>query len=169
MAEGHPRQETEKQRTYRRKQLRDWVEHKLNSKGSLSDFDSNVTDSDLRLADGTDAYMMRIRGVIAGSRIDTVKVNIYHTDDRMGPFTQYSSARSGEFTRSDLNPKDSGALSVENAAELGEIGSSVLFLGAFAAAASQLENQLEGVDGHPITAQEALELLESLKAARILG
>lgn len=62
----------------------------------------------------------------------------------------------GEFTRSDLNPLDTGALSMEEMASASDDEKGLaIFLGVLAASAGQLRNAEEGVDDHPITAQEA--------------
>lgn len=99
---------------------------------------------------------------------DILKLNVYQTEDSMGPMTQYTSYRSGEFTRMDVNPLDSGALPKEEIDALDDDGKvTALSVGSVLAGVSALQNIEEGIDNFPITAQEANDLTERLRSARI--
>ena len=173
MSENHPREETEEQRQYSRGRLRTWVETKLKQHGQPAlDIipDLQGVDVGLRFKDGAPGHIHRYKGRGTFAGLDIVKVSIFHTEDTLGPSTQYTSKSPGEFTRSDINPVDSGSLSTP---EINALGSDrdqgiATFLGSLAAANDQIQNQQAGVDGYPITAQEARDVFERCKTATIV-
>lgn len=167
--ENHPREETEQTRVYARKKLRTLVERRIERHGvGFPNGILSVVSAGMTFNNGLPGHMTHIRGRIGSQRYDVVKVNVYHTDDLMGPLTQYTSKSPGEFTRSDLNPSALNAPSIEGASPRTEDASEAdLLIKTFGAAAEQLKNAASGIDEHPITAQEARDVLDRVQAARM--
>lgn len=176
METNHPREETEKQRIYRRRQLREVAESKIKRHGQIfPDPLLDVRDTGIMLENGLPGHITSIKGTMGKDKLDMIKINIYHTEDVTGPFTQYTSRSSGEFTRSDLNPQESGMPSlkeIESLREMGSVGEAEaaesFALGALAAAMGQVERAQAGIDNYPITAQEAINITQQLKSAKIV-
>jgi hypothetical protein len=166
----HPRHETDQQRRYWRGKLRSFAESKIKRHGQHFPVDSvAVFDCGLSFEDGAIGHLISIKGRQPdGEKIDNVVINLYHTADPTGPFTQYTSKSRGEFDRAEIDPQASGALSMEEMSELDVAVQGVaVSQGSLSAAQDQIRNRDEGVDGHPITAQEAGDVLQRLKLATI--
>ena len=168
--EKHPRKETETLRRLRRKELRTWAEKKLMRHGqAFLDGPLRVTDVGIRFRDGSPGHLTRIKGRISGKEVDVVKINMYHTEDPLGPMTQYTSDTPGHFSRSDLNPSASGTASSNEGGPDNITGDPMVELAmkAVRGAISQTRNAREGVDGLPITAQESQEVLQKCRTATV--
>jgi hypothetical protein len=163
--EEHPRHETEEKRRYARKRLRSTAEQLLKSHGQPSpvlpimDLGVESEDVSVRFEDGSWASLVSLEKKI-------IIINVYKTEDPLGPLTQYRSWSPGEFDRYDVNPQDSGADSTELAEREGPMAMlSNIAVGSLGGALDMTVNSQEGIDGNPITAQEARDLRDQLKTA----
>lgn len=163
--EEHPREETEEQRFKARRMLRKVAENKLKKYGEKSQIPVvDAVDVPLRLADGS---LGLVRRIVAGD-LDVVKINLYHTEDPLGPLTQYSSWSPGEFTRADLDPRVSSGIAEEDVDKENPV--SILADAAITSmfgAMAQMENESAGIDGFPVTAQEARNVAKQVRDARV--
>ncbi len=168
--ENHPREETEQQRQYERKRLRSWLDRKLTRYGmeGLSVPFIHVIDAPLKFSDERVGHMHKFTYVRDGRTKEVIKLNVYHSSDLMGPFTKYTSKSPGEFTRSDINPLDSGALSEDKIQLLSDSEKiEALLVGSALAAQSKLIDAEEGVDEFPISAHEARDVYNLVRTAQI--
>ncbi len=164
--EEHPRQETEEKRVYARRKLRNVAEQLLKRHGQPSppfpgmDIDLQSKDVQVRFADGNWASLVSLEDTV-------VIINVYATEDPLGPLTQYKSFRPGEFKRHDVNPQAFHESS-EEAARKGPLAAmSHAVVSSLSGGLNMVLNEQEGLDGSPITAQDANDLLERLKDAHV--
>jgi hypothetical protein len=133
----------------------------------------SVLDCPIRFKDGSPGHLMRNRSIADspfGER-DQVSIKIFRTQDILGPATEYISHRPGEFIRQDIDPSASGVFSdaeLADALENNPEGALEEFMAqAWIAVGKKSEDVAEGIDGHPITAEEARSVRALLAGASI--
>lgn len=169
MAERHPREETDKERQLAHRRLRQSCQGKLNRHGQLVPhpipFYLSARVVPLRLKDGRPCTIVELTPTVDSPRTPHVlKVNLFSTEDLMGPRTCYGSKNEQPFTRTDLDPKESGAPDSEDITMNLE---SILHPGVLAAVFSKQADIAEGLDGLIISAQEAKEVGLTVRTSSI--
>ncbi|GEM_PF-5921687 len=166
MHEGHPRIETEQQRQYAHRRMHESAQQKLRRYGEDSPASSpvlRIKDVALRFKDNTPCHLLSFQGEIMGARVNQLRINVYKTEDRTGPMTVYVSHNSEPFTRVDMNPQETSPISEQELAA----GSKHAVEGVVQAVVNKQVDIEEGVDGLPITAQEAQQVGLQIRTASV--
>lgn len=166
MERPRPAQETEKDRFLANRALRALVEAKLKKHG-LRDFTAPglvVTDCPVALRDGRIGHLLWFKGKAETdfSGIDRVVIKVYKTEDLAGSCTDYISHKPGVFIREDNDPSPSAIESDFTGEEvMGGDQEKILdeqLLAFYKARSRKWLDIIEGIDGQPITAEEAREV-----------
>jgi hypothetical protein len=122
-----------------------------------------MKDVALRFKDGTPCHLLSFQGEVFGERVDQLRVNVYKTEDSTGPMTIYLSCNGEPFTRTDINPQETSPMSEQELAA----GEEHAVRGVAEAVARKQVDIQEGVDGLPITAQEAQQISLQVRTASV--
>jgi hypothetical protein len=169
MSEQHPRHETQDERDEAYRNLAKLIKRQTIRHGS--DFPEGdrlvITVLTMRTPEGQEIDLTRVRGFHQEhGNIDVVSVTLMHDANVFGKQTDYCSTNNGPFIRDDMDGNELGVsgLSKRGNKSLLEFAMGHVIAGEILSAAKERDAS-EGIDGFPITAEEAWNLTGTIEAS----
>jgi hypothetical protein len=162
----HPREESQEERDEAYRALSRIIRRNLTRFGTDQDYgiSGTATVLTIRTADGREADLTRYTRLDQNvGRVDCVGITLMQDGNVFGKNTDYLSINNGPFLRTD---QDGESLGVPALREGDKVSIFSIAATAFMVADIKDADVLEGIDGFPIAAGEARQLIETIEMSK---